>query len=148
MARAMGYERLWIMRGHFWCKIKIWFPKKVWVMRGYGLWVVWVKRYIQIEWPLHQNSTRLDGAEILFLSYYPGPSEQYQFHSQRFENRATFNWKSRIAEKKSLTTKSYMLNTTQRLILRHTIEESNLSTTQVIRCWFWLWVLTYNFRKH
>ena len=43
MARAMGYWGLWVMRGHFWCKITIWFPKKVWVMRGYGLRQVWVK---------------------------------------------------------------------------------------------------------
>ena len=27
---------LWIMKGHFWCKIMIWFPKKVRVMRGMG----------------------------------------------------------------------------------------------------------------
>ena len=34
MARAMG---LWVMREHFWYEMTIWFPKKVWVMRGYGL---------------------------------------------------------------------------------------------------------------
>ena len=34
MARAMGYGGLWVMRGHFWCKITIWFPKKLGVIRG------------------------------------------------------------------------------------------------------------------
>ena len=27
------------MRGDFWCKNDFWFPKKLWVIRGYGQWV-------------------------------------------------------------------------------------------------------------
>ena len=37
MAWAMGYGGLWVMREHFWCKMTIWFPKKVWVMRPWGV---------------------------------------------------------------------------------------------------------------
>ena len=32
------------MRGQFWCKFGFCYSRKVWVMRGYGLREVWVKR--------------------------------------------------------------------------------------------------------
>ena len=40
----MGYWRLWVITGRFWCKMTIWYPENVWVIRGYGLRQVWVKR--------------------------------------------------------------------------------------------------------
>jgi hypothetical protein len=41
--RLMGYWRLWVMRGDFWCKndSDFRFLKKLWVIRGYGLTEVW-----------------------------------------------------------------------------------------------------------
>ncbi|KAF8811961.1 hypothetical protein BYT27DRAFT_7088348, partial [Phlegmacium glaucopus] len=42
MAQGMGYGRLWVMRGQFWCKFRFGARQNLWVMGGYGLVEVWV----------------------------------------------------------------------------------------------------------
>ena len=42
-AQAMGYGRLWVMRGDFWCRMMNWWPKKLWGITGYGFSQVRVK---------------------------------------------------------------------------------------------------------
>ncbi|KAF8808164.1 hypothetical protein BYT27DRAFT_7098689, partial [Phlegmacium glaucopus] len=44
MPQGMGYGRLWVMRGQFWCKFRFGARQNLWVMGGYGLVEVWGKR--------------------------------------------------------------------------------------------------------
>jgi len=44
IARAMGYERLWVLRGQFGSKFQFGSGLNLWGMEGYGLWEVWVMR--------------------------------------------------------------------------------------------------------
>ena len=37
MAQAIGYKRIWGMKGQFWCKFEFCSSQKVWVKRVYGL---------------------------------------------------------------------------------------------------------------
>ena len=55
------------MRGQFWCKFR--FSRKVWVMRGYGLREVWVKR----------GSTVL----VLLVRHIPTPLQPWRFSIDR-----------------------------------------------------------------
>jgi hypothetical protein len=57
--KAMGYEGLWVMRDDFWCKIRIRWPKKSWVIRDYGLSELWVMRELTV---VRQTMSRPDRA--------------------------------------------------------------------------------------
>jgi len=51
----MGYGRLWVMRGPFWCKFQFGVGRNLWVM-GYGILGVWVKTTVMPA--AHQNAVR------------------------------------------------------------------------------------------
>ena len=41
MSQSMGYWRLWVMRGQFWCKFQFGSGQILWVLAGeYGVWVI------------------------------------------------------------------------------------------------------------
>jgi len=48
IARAMGYERLWVLRGQFGCKFQIGRYPNLWGIGAYGLQEVWVMRVLTV----------------------------------------------------------------------------------------------------
>ena len=77
MAQAMGYERIWGMKGQFWCKFEFCISQKVWVKRVYELREVWVKRGLTVVTVymslLQVNSERLRSQarniEVVLVKY-------------------------------------------------------------------------------
>jgi len=58
IARAMGYERLWVLRGRFGCKFQFGSGLNLWGMGDYGLWEVWIMRVSTVfpTYKLHRDN--------------------------------------------------------------------------------------------